>query len=136
MVALTAPAQQAPKGSSGTDKGEHGQRSAQTGLASVERQLKGLSEKLALSSDQQARIKPILQELHDATQKVIENKSLSHEERLAKARPQFYEADKQMREVLSDDQKKKLDEYEQQPHPEMHGNLSGTVSSPAQPPRI
>ena len=31
------------------------------------------------------------------------------------------EADKQIREVLSDDQKKKLDQLEQGMHPELHG---------------
>jgi len=34
---------------------------------------------------------------------------LSREERLAKVRPQRYKADKQIREILSDSQKKKLD---------------------------
>jgi hypothetical protein len=34
-------------------------------------------------------------------------------------------ADKKMREVLSDNQKKKLDQYENGPHQEMHGTLSG-----------
>jgi hypothetical protein len=39
--------------------------------------------------------------------------------------------DKKMREILSDDQKKKLDQYEQGPHPEVHGTLSGTPKPPA-----
>jgi hypothetical protein len=39
--------------------------------------------------------------------------------------PQRYKADKKIREVLSDDQKKKLDQYLHGPHAEMHGNLSG-----------
>ena len=30
-------------------------------------------------------------------------------------------ADKKMREILDDDQKKKLDELEQETHPELHG---------------
>jgi hypothetical protein len=51
-------------------------------------------------------------------------------------RLQRYKADKQIREILSEDQKKKLDQYEQGPHPEMHGNLSGATSSPPQPPKI
>ena len=132
IVALTAPAQQtAPAPSTGKD--EHSQRSAQADVPTVEQQLKVLTEKLDLTGDQQARITPILQELHDATQKIVEDKSLSREERLAKVRPQRYKADKQIREILSDDQKKKLDQYLKGPHPEMHGSLSGTTSSPQQP---
>jgi hypothetical protein len=39
-------------------------------------------------------------------------------------------ADKKIREILNDDQKKKLDQLEQEPHPKLHGNLNG-----ATPPR-
>ncbi len=55
----------------------------------------------------------------------MQDQKLSREERLAKVRPQRQMANKKMREVLSDEQKKKLDQYEQGPHQEMHGTLSG-----------
>ena len=135
IVALTAPAQQTATGPGGTDKQERGQGGAQDDVPTVETQLKVLTEKLDLIGDQQARIKPILEELHDATQKLVQDKSPSREERLAKVRPQRNKADKQIREILSDDQKRKLDQYLQGPHSEMHGNLSGATSSPTQPPQ-
>jgi len=135
IVTLTAPAQQTPTGPSGIDKQERGKRGAQDEVPTVETQLKVLTERLDLTGDQQAKIKPILEELRDATQKLVHDNSLSREERLAKVRPQRYKADKLMREVLSDDQKKKLDQYLHGPHGEMHGNLSGATSSPPQPPQ-
>ncbi len=125
--ALTAPAQQIAAGPGSTDKDQHSPPAAPSGLPTVEQQLKMLTGKLDLTGNQQARMKPILQTLHDATEKLLQDKSLSREERLDKARPHFYQADKQMREILSDDQKKKLDQYEQEPHPEMHGNLNGAA---------
>ena len=67
-------------------------------------------------------------------QKLVQDTSLSHEERLAKMRPQHYKADKQIREILSDDQKKKLDQLEHEPHSEMHGNLNRTT--PPQSPQM
>ena len=135
VVALTASAQQNATGAVSTDKDKHGQRASPGNGPTVEQQLKVLTDKLHLTGDQRARMKPILQELHDATQKLVQDKSLSREERLDKASPYFYKADKQMREILSEDQRKKLDQYEQGPHPEMHGNLSGeTSSSSPQPP--
>jgi hypothetical protein len=103
----------------------------QDSLPSVEEQLKVLNEKLDLTAGQLEKIKPILQHLHDATENVIQDHTLSHEERLAKVRPQRLMADKKMREILSDEQKKKLDQYEKGPHPEMHGTLSGTAKPPA-----
>jgi len=99
----------------------------QTSLPPVEQQLKVLTDKLDLTAGQQAKIKPILVKLHDATQDVIENEGLTQEERLAKVRPLRKEADRKIREILNDAQKQKLDQYEQGPHPEMHGPLSGTA---------
>jgi len=104
------------------------------GLPSVEAQLKVLTEKLNLSDDQQTTIRPILKNLHDVTEKVARNKSLSHEERLAKVRPQRMKADQQIRQFLSDDQKKKLDQYLAGPHGEIHGSLTGS-SPPTAPPQ-
>jgi Spy/CpxP family protein refolding chaperone len=133
LVALTAPAQQTATAPGRTDKEEHGKRGADGGVPTVATQLNVLTEKLDLADDQQARIKPILENLHDATQKLVEDKSLSPEERLAKVRLQRYKVDKQIRESLSDDQKKKLDQYLQGPHSEMHGSLSGAASPPRPP---
>ena len=129
MFALTLVAQQATTRPGGPAKSVSGNGDVPT----VEQQLKVLTEKLDLTGDQQARITPILQELHDATQKLVQDKSLSREERLAEVRPHRYKADKQIREFLSDDQKKKLDRYLQGPHPEMHGSLSGATPPPPAP---
>ena len=90
-------------------------------------QLKVLTQKLDLSIDQQPKVKTILQELHDASLKFMQGESTSHEELLSKVRPLRVNADKKIREILSDDQKKKLDQYLQGPHAEMHGNLSGAT---------
>src|SRR5215831_20994808 len=97
--------------------------SARYGLPTVQEQLKVLTGKLALNADQQVKIKPIIEELHDATLKLMQDEKLSEEERLGRVRPLRYNADKKIREILNDEQKKKLDQYEQGPHHEMHGNL-------------
>jgi hypothetical protein len=96
-------------------------------LPDVGDQLKVLTQKLDLSVDQQPKVKTILQELHDASLKLMQGESTSHEELLSKVRPLRMNADKKVREILSDDQKKKLDQYLQGPHAEMHGNLSGAT---------
>ena len=128
IVALTAPAQQIA--TRPTDKDEHGQSAAQDDVPTARQMLKVLTEKLDLTGEQQARITPILQKLQDTQQKLMQDKSLSREERLAKVRPQREKADKQIRKILTDDQKKKLDQFLQGPHPEMHGNLSGATPPP------
>ena len=100
------------------------------GMPTVEEQLKVLTEKLDLTVTQRAKVRPILQKLDDATQKLMQDERLSREERLAKVRPQRKQADKKIRALLNDDQTMKLDQYLAGPHGEMHGGLSGATAPP------
>jgi Spy/CpxP family protein refolding chaperone len=98
------------------------------GLPDVGDQLKVLTQKLDLSVDQQPKVKTILQELHDALLKLTQDAHISQDELLNKVRPLRMSADKKIREILTDDQRKKLDLYLQGPHSEMHGNLHGATA--------
>ncbi|MBZ5595007.1 MAG: hypothetical protein LAP39_22420 [Acidobacteriia bacterium] len=100
------------------------------GMPTVEEHLKVLTEKLDLTATQRAKVRPILQKLDDATEKLMQDERLSREERLAKVRPQRKQADKKIRALLNDDQTKKLDQYLAAPHDEMHGGLSGATAPP------
>jgi len=97
------------------------------GLPDVGDQLKVLTQKLDLSVDQQPKVKTILQELHDASLRLMQDGNISQDELLSKVRPLRMNADKKIREILTNDQKKKLDLYLQGPHSEMHGNLHGAT---------
>jgi hypothetical protein len=130
MFALTVPAQQAATGPGSADKGGQGHAGAQDEVPTADDQLKVLTAKLDLTDDQQAKIKPILQDLHDATMKITQDQSLSREERLSMVRPLRYKAHDRISEILNEGQKKKFEQYMQGPHAGMHGNLSGVTSSP------
>jgi Spy/CpxP family protein refolding chaperone len=124
MFALATIAQQtAEPGSS--EKETHG-----IGMPGVQDHLRVLTEKLDLTEEQQAKTRPILQEMHDATEKFRQDKSISREELLTKVRACREKADKKLRKILSDEQKKRLDQLEHQPHPELHGDLSGASVRP------
>jgi Spy/CpxP family protein refolding chaperone len=123
MFALAGMAQQSATGSAGGEK--QNQSSAQNRTEAVEHHLKVLSEKLNLTPDQEDRVRPILYEMHDAMGKAEQNQSLSDDERNAQKHSAFMKADGQIREVLTDDQKKTLDQMEQEMHPGMHGDQSG-----------
>jgi Spy/CpxP family protein refolding chaperone len=105
-----------------------------SGMPTVENHLKLLSEKLDLTGGQQAKIRPILQEMHDSTQKLMQDESLSREERTGKIKACHDKADKRARQILNDDQKKKLDQLEQEPYPEQHGDTNG-ATPPARAPQ-
>jgi Spy/CpxP family protein refolding chaperone len=127
LIALAVPAQQAAAGAAGTGGDGQGQNATPGDVPVVGQMLRVLTEKLDLTAEQQARITPILQRLHDIQQALVQDKSLSREERLAKLRPQRYKANEDIREIPTDAQKGKLDQYLQGPHAEMHGNLSGAA---------
>src|SRR5438270_13101005 len=80
-------------------------------LRDVGDQLKVLTQKLDLSVDQQPKVKTILQELHDASLKLLQAENTSQDELLREVRPLRMNADKKIREILSDDQKQRLDQY-------------------------
>lgn len=96
-------------------------------LPSVDDHLHFLAQKLELTDDQQEKARPILTEMQAEMQKVMDDKALTHDEAMAKTHLVFMKADKQFREFLTDDQKKKLDELEEQMHPGQHKD---TESSP------
>ena len=68
-------------------------------VAPVEQHLKMLSEKLALTADQQDKARPILQEMHDQSQKLDDNQSLTPDQRHLGMEPVFMKADKALREI-------------------------------------
>ena len=57
--------------------------------------------------------------------KLVQDQSISREERLSKIRDSRYAADNKIRTLLNGDQRKKLDQVEQEPHPELHGDVRG-----------
>lgn len=93
------------------------QAGPQTMQSAVDQHMQMLTEKLDLTTDQQTKMKPILQRMLDGREKVIQDASLSSEQREQREKDLHDKADKQARTFLNDDQKKKLDELESQMHP-------------------
>jgi protein CpxP len=103
---------------------------ASVAAAPVEQHLKVLAEKLELSTAQQDEARPILQDMHDGTEKLMNDKSLSDDERAEKMKQVFSQADVRLRVVLNDDQKTKLDQLEQEMHNGQHGAPNGSSPAP------
>ena len=122
MLAMTLAAQPAPPATDRPADNPHGPGGVSNGMPTVEDHLKMLSDKLVLTADQQSKTRPILQEMQDSTQKVAQNKKLSDQERTTKLRACHLRADAKLREILSDDQKQKLDQLEQDAHMDLHRN--------------
>ena len=106
LFALALAAQEAHKG-----QGHH--------MPNADQHFKMVSEQLNLTPDQQAKAKPIIQEMTVGADKAMNDQSLSQQERTKKAHEVMQAADKKLREILTDEQKAKLDEMEQS---QMHGD--------------
>ena len=89
---------------------------------SVDDHLRMLSQKLDLTAEQQDKARPIITDMQAEMQKIMDDKSLSPDESMSKRHAVFMKADKQFREFLTDDQKTRLDELEQQMHSGSHGD--------------
>jgi Spy/CpxP family protein refolding chaperone len=116
LIGLAVSAQQVSNNVGTVNKGE-----LQAGVPNVEQHLRALSEKLNLTSDQQAKMKPVLEEYFYGRQKLLDDKKLSEEERSSQLKALHEKADRKAREFLNDDQKKKLDELERDSHQDSQG---------------
>jgi len=54
---------------------------------------------------------------------------MPHQEYVSKLRDARYGSDKNIRTMLTGEQKKKLDQVEPEPHPELHGNVTAARNS-------
>jgi hypothetical protein len=130
MASLTLFAQQTAAPPPPSQEQAQTQNAAPHALPTVDQHIKVLSEKLDLTADQQTKIRPIIEHMQDESQKVIDDTTLSPEARHAKMKTIHEKATNQTRPYLSDDQKKKLDELEQEPHHHPHAQ---TNTAPPQP---
>jgi Spy/CpxP family protein refolding chaperone len=85
-------------------------------MPAVEDHVKLLSEKLNLTADQQTKVTPVIREMQDTMEKTNQDASLSQDERHSRMRAAHVKADKEMRAVLTEPQKAKLTEMEQEAH--------------------
>jgi hypothetical protein len=108
----------------GQQAGNGGAGKSAAGVPTAAEQLKVLTAKLDLTAHQQGRMRPILRRLHDASVKVEEDQSLTLAEKLEKIKPARLKARDDIRAMLNEEQKKKLDQYLQGQAPEMHGDLA------------
>ncbi|HZD95119.1 MAG TPA: hypothetical protein VE133_12745 [Candidatus Sulfotelmatobacter sp.] len=110
LLAIGAVAQQNPPAQGGGDNQGGGQRR----MPSVEDQVKNMTEKLNLNTDQQAKVKTILEDARSQMMKLMQDDTLSREDKRTKAGGIREAANGKIREALNDDQKKKFDDMQKE----------------------
>ena len=100
------------------------------GMPSADDQLKHLSKMLNLSDDQQAKLKPILEDQHKQMQQLWNDNLMSRQDRFSKMRELRENADTQIKGVLNDDQQKKFDQMREEQRSHMRHRMSGGNPQP------
>jgi periplasmic protein CpxP/Spy len=78
-------------------------------MESVDEQVQHLTKKLNLSDDQQAKLKPILEDQHKQMEAIHNDSSLSREDRFSKMQALRQSSDAQIKGLLNDEQQKNFD---------------------------
>ncbi len=104
-------------------------------MPSVDDQLKHLTKKLKLSDDQQAKLKPILEDQRTKMEQIHGDSSLSRQDRFGKMQELRQSSDAQIKSVLNEDQQKNFDKMREEQRGQMRQwNKGGENAPPAPPP--
>ena len=133
--ALSAFAQQTPPADTHEGHGQghghsmgHGQG---MGMPTVDEMVQTMSERLSLTDDQKPKVRKIAEDTHTKMEAMNADKSMSREDRMAKMRSMHDDAMAQVKTILNDDQKKKLDDWQKEMHDHnrMHEKKKGDKGS-------
>jgi protein CpxP len=122
----------------GQDAGQSGQAQpgpgmghmGRHGMPTIDDQIKHLTRKLNLSADQQAKVKPILEDQRNQMEQIRSDSSMSREDRFSKMQSIHESANSQIKGVLNEDQQKKFDEMQKEQRDRMRGGSGGEKSGP------
>ena len=98
-----------------------------------EDQLARLTKQLDLTGDQQAKIKPIIEEQHKQMMDLRQDTSMSREDRFAKFREIREKSFAKMKEVLTPEQQKKWEKMQEMRRDRRGGRIMNGGSQPAPP---
>lgn len=115
LFAMAAGAQQNPP-EQGSGEHKHGGQ-----MRTTDDMMQDLTTKLNLTTDQQSRIRAILDENHQQMQSTMNDQSLSKEDKHAKMKSMHDSIHAKVREVLTDEQKPKFDAMVKDMENNMHG---------------
>ena len=97
---------------------------------SVDDQVKNLADKLNLTADQQAKIKPILEDTRSQMMKLRQDDSVSQEDKRAKGREIREATNGKIRDLLTDDQKKQFDDMQKEMRDRQQQQQGGAPPKP------
>ena len=98
-----------------------------------DQQLAKLTQKLNLTSDQQTQIKPILVDRQQKIEALMQNQSLTPDDRRSQSKSVMSDSKSKIEAVLNDDQKQKFEAMQQQMREKKTGAAGSAETPSAQP---
>jgi protein CpxP len=99
-------------------------------MPSVDDQIKHLTKKLKLSDEQQAKLKPILEDQRKQMDQIHSDSSMSRQDRFSKMQELRQNTDTQIKSVLNEDQQKNFDKMREEQHGRMRQWQKGGANIP------
>ena len=103
-------------------------------MPSVDDQVKHMAKKLSLSDDQQAKLKPIIEDQRKQVEQIRDDSSLSREDRFSKMKSVHESSASQIKALLNDDQQKQFDKMQAERREHMGGRGPGNGRPPGNGP--
>src|SRR5580704_3505803 len=125
---------QAAPDQSGQGSGMEG-RMGRHAMPTVDDQVKHMAKKLNLSDDQQAKLKPILEDQRKQMEQIRDDSALSREDRFSKMKSVHENSTAQIKALLNDDQQKKFDKMQAERREHMGDRGLGHRPPPSDSPR-
>jgi len=98
-------------------------------MPSVDDQVKDLTKQLKLTDEQQPKVRDLLQKQRDQMSQLMQDNSLTREDKRAKMRDIHDTTTGKIRDLLTDDQKKKYDDYLQKQQQNRQHHHGGGMAS-------
>jgi|GEM_PF-1072070 hypothetical protein len=123
---LSAFAQQTPPADAHEGHGQGQGQGQGTGqgmahkMPSADEMVQTMSQRLSLTDDQKTKVTKIAEDMHQKMEAMSNDQSLTREDRMSKMRAAHDNAMAQVRPILNDDQKKKLDDWQKEMHDHGH----------------
>ena len=99
-------------------------------MPSVDDQIQHLTKKLNLTADQQAKLKPLLEDQRKQMEQLHSDSSLSREDRFSKMQELRQNSDNQIKNVLNEDQQKNFDKMREEQRGRMGKWRKGGENAP------
>ncbi len=110
------------------------QQSAQSaGRPSIDDQVRMLSDQLNLTSDQQSKVKSVMEDQHTQAMNIVQDNSLAREDKIQKIHALREDTISKVRATLNADQKTKFDQMVQGQQQRIHSQDQQQPSSSPQP---